>query len=422
MIIIIDKKEYAVGLNWFAIGSSDELSQFQKEMELHHGVEKLSKDRSVQSTVALCPPEYNGQISLAGMLSYAYSNLLFVMATEYKDDNGQQLYYLCAVKNHAVTVDGDMVGTRETIISLYNQNYSDMSAELDPNSIDCFGSGVDETLFPGIHSIEASQLIDQAIRYSSQATIKPLGKKELSKSSVILVAGLFLVGSFAVYQFFLKPPPPPPPPPPTVAAPPPPPPDPYKVFMQSFTQTLSQEPRVTVLPSLMDALSSLPLSFEGWSIDNIEFDGNKPDTLTLRLKRANFANVEDLMKLNDKGYFTGIQLELTGNSAVVNYPFTPGQLEYIETSAFPKLSKKGSPLYYDLVANLQLNNIPYSGSTAEKNDFFAETNLSVSGQGLWSLGRLYDILSPYQTLGLKAVKISIKDGTYTWTIEGIIYG
>lgn len=425
MIILIDKKEYAVGLSWFAISSTDELEQFQREMELTHGVLKMSKDSSVQSTVALCGPEYNGQVSLAGMLSFAYTNLILVMATEYKDDNGQPLFYLCAVKNHAVTVEGDMVGTREEIQSLFSQNYADVTTDVDPNTVNCFGVGVDDVSFPGVNIVESHHVLDPAGRYAAQATIKTLGKKELSKGSIALVAGLTLIMGYFIYDLFLKAPPPPPPPPPVAAAPappPPPPPDPYVVYMQTFTQTLSQEPRVSVLGPLVKSVEAIPLFYDGWAVKTITFDGGSPKSFAVTLDKQNYANVDQILAHHDVNIFSSLHLDLRGEHAVASMDFDPGTVEYIPTEVFPTLDKSGSPKYYQLIGDLQMRNITYTATEIGKNNFFAQTDMVLTGDGLWTMVALQQVLAAYDTFGLKSVVITIQDGKYNWTIEGVIYG
>jgi hypothetical protein len=427
VIILIDQKEYAVGLNWFAVSTIAEVEQFQREMEMNHGVLKMSKEASVQSTVALCGPEYDGQLSLAGMLAYAYENLLYVLATEYKDANGQPLFYLCAIKNHAVTVDGDVMGTRETIQPLFAQNYADITADIDPSSMTCYGTGVDDALFPGVNLVEAHQVLDQALRYASQCTIKQLGKKGLSKASIIMVVLLSLGAGYFIYTFFLAPPPPPPPPPPKAVAPVTAAPviikrDPYEEFMNIFKKTLSQQPRVTAVPSIVAGIKQSPMAYEGWQVATITFAGDKPDILTMHLVRAPFANVEDLMALNDKGYFTHLEVDLPVATAIVDLPFVGADISYIADSIISTLSKTGSPHYYELISALQLNNIPYNAGAPEKNDFFSQITLKISGNGLWSLLALVNVLTPFETLAVKNIAITIQNGDYNWTIEGVIYG
>lgn len=423
MIILIDQKEYAVGLSWFAISSMQELEQFEREMELHHGVLKMTKEGNEQSTVALCGPEYNGQVSLAGMLSFAYSNLIYVMATEYKDEAGQPLFYLCAVKNHAVTVDGDMIATREVIVQMYNQNYADIMADIDPNSVNCFGVGVDDASFQGINLVEVHHVLDPALRYAAQATIKALGKKELSKTSLGLIAVLVLAGGFLVYNFFLKSPPPPPPPPKVVAAPTPPPPpqDPFKVYMGTFVNTLKTEPKISVLASVLKEVEDLPLSYDGWTVKSVSFNGPSPDTLTLNLERTPYANIDQLMQHHDKGLFASIHSDISGQQVIATLSIKPDPLTYMDADIFSSLTK-ASPKYFELIGRLQLNNIKFQSSEADKNNFFSAMKLGFSGEGIWSLVALYNVLLPYDTLGLKSVVITIDNGKYTWKIEGVIYG
>jgi hypothetical protein len=422
VIILIDQKEYAVGLNWFAISTTQELEQFQREMELHYGITKMSKESAVQSTVALCGPEYNGQVSLAGILSYAYQHLIYVKATEYKDEQGQPLYYLCAIKNHAVTVDGDHLDTRDAILSLYAQNYADITGDIDPNNVNCFGTGVEEALFPGIHLMESHQVLDQAQRYASQATIKLLGKRGLSAGSVALVVLLFLASGYFLYDSFLKPPPPPPPAPAQPIAPVVPPRDLHKEFLDKFSLSLAKQMRVTVIPSVVAGVKQLPLAFGGWQIKTITFTGEKPDIFRLNLDRSNFANVEDLMVHNDKGFFTGVQVDISGSHAVADYPFTPEHLDFLPPENFSNLSSNGGAHYYELIGKLQVYNLPYSGKEGASNSYFSETEITFHGVGLWSLMALYEVLLPFETLAVKTIEITIENGTYNWKIEGMIYG
>jgi hypothetical protein len=425
VIILIDQKEYAVGLNWFAVSTTGEVDQFQREMEMNHGVLKMSKDSFVQSTVALCGPEYEGQVSLAGMLAYAYENLLYVLATEYKDANGQPLFYLCAIKNHAVTVDGDVMGTRETIQSLFGQNYSEITADIDPSNMTCYGTGVDDTLFPGVNLVETHQVLDQALRYATQSTIKQLGKKGLSTASALMIVILFLGVGYLIYAFFLTPPPPPPPPPkpaPVVAAPVVPKRDPYQDFLTQFSATLATQPRVAVIPSIVTSVKQVPMAYSGWQVKTLTFAGDHPESFRLNLERAAFANVDDLMALNDKGYFTHMEVDLPGAKAVADIPFVATDLNYIADSVVPTLSKTSAPHYYDLISALQLNNISFSADELPNNTYFATMSIKLTGKGLWSLLAVSKVLMPFETLAVKNIAITIDNGDYNWTIEGVIYG
>jgi hypothetical protein len=306
---------------------------------------------------------------------------------------------------------------------LYSQNLAEITADVDANSVNCFGTGVDDALFPGVNIVETHHVLDQALRYAAQATIKPLGKKELSKGSLALIMGLVIVGGYLIYTFFLKPPPPPPPPPPQVVAPPPPPPpDPHKMFMETFAQTLLKQPRVSILAPVLRTVESLPLAYEGWVIKTISFDGASPETLMLDLERSPYANVEQLMQLHDKGIFKSLHVDLAGQHALAAYPIPAVAATYIDVATISNLTKEGSPKLFDMMGKLQEHNIPVGASELEKNDYFAETKVNFKGEGIWSMVALYNVLLPYDTLALKTVVIKIDNGKYTWTIEGVIYG
>lgn len=425
MIILLDQKEYAVGLSWFAISTTQEVEQFQRELDLHFGVLKMSKDGSEQSTVALCAPEYNGQVSLAGMLSFAYQNLLYVTATDYKDDNGQPLFYLCAIKNHAVTVDGDVIGTREMIVGLYNQNYADLTADIDPADVICYGSGVDDEIFPGVNIVEIHQVLDQATRFMSQATIKPLGKKELSKVSLVAVLVLFVGGCWGIYEYFFNQPPPPPPPPPVAAAPVPVAPkrDPYQDFLQQFAQTIQDQPRANILLPAVAALKAQPMAFAGWNVATADFTGAASTTYNISLARQPFSDVNALMQLGTAGVLTNLNVDFAGETATASLPFDTSDRQLISMDTIQALPQgEASPQYFALLSVMQDKHIEFSTNTDEQNPYFKQTGLTFTGAGLWSMSALFESLAPFETLGIKSINVTIDGSNYNWTIEGVIYG
>lgn len=424
MIIIIDNKEYAVGLNWFAISSPEEVEQFQREMDLNHGILKKATSVDETASVALCGPEYNGQVSLAGMLSFAYTNLIFVMATEYKDDNGQPLYYLCAIKNGAVTVDGDVVDTLDVIETLYNQNYSEITADLEPSEVDLFGSGVDENQFPLIQQVSPDHVLDRALRYASQATIGVLGKAGISKLSIAMLVILFLAGGYFVYDWFFSAPPPPPQP---VARPQPTQPvepqvDPREQFLTQFQSTLEKQPTPDTILTVVDGVKSLPMNFGGWILDDINFNGNNPDVLTLNLLRDTYGSVNQIFDRKDMGLFASVNMSQDGNEATVTYNLTGRQPMYIPIQRIDMLEETGSPVYYSLINTLQMYNIPFSADELTKNNYFSVGKVSFSGSGLWGMVDIHEILARFDTFSISSIQIETNNGQYNWKIEGNIYG
>lgn len=425
MIILLDQKEYAVGLSWFAISTTDEVEQFQRELDLQYGVIKMSKIEGEQSTVALCAPEYNGQVSLAGMLSFAYQNLIYVTATEYKDDNGQPLFYLCAIKNHAVTVDGDVIGTRETIVGLYSQNFTDLTADIDSSEVTCYGTGVDEEMFPGISLVESHQVLDQATRFASQATIKPLGKKELSKLSMVAVLVIVSGICIGIYEYFFNQPPPPPPPvavAPVPVAPPPPKEDPYQVFLQQFASTLQSQPRPTIILSAVAALKTLPLAYEGWTVSSANFTGAS-NTFSIALTRQPPATANDLQQLVHAGRLTSVDVDIAGEGATATLPVDLSNVQQISIESIKALTREDSPQYFALLSLMQSHSaVEFKPGESQRNDYFAQTKMTFTGIGLWSMTSLSEMLSTFQTIGINSIGVKLDNGDYNWIIEGVIYG
>jgi hypothetical protein len=156
-------------------------------------------------------------------------------------------------------------------------------------------------------------------------------------------------------------------------------------------------------------------------VASINFNAASPDAVLLNLNRTPYANIEQLMQHHDQGGFGSVQADINAQHAVVTLPMKPESLAYIDAAVFPSLTK-ASPKYFELVGNLQLHNISFQSSEADKNNFFSAMKLGFSGEGIWSLVALYNVLLPYDTLGLKSVVITIDNGKYTWKIEGVIYG
>jgi len=351
-------------------------------------------------------------------------HLIFVMATEYKSDNGQALYYVCAIKNGSVTVDGDVMAELDVIETLYNQNYSEMTADLESSDIDIYGAGVEEVGFPGINQVTPDHVLDRALRYSSQATIAVLGKAGLSKLSVAMLVILFVAGSYFVYELFLKPTPPP-----VVAAPvqqpvqvAEPQVDPRVQFLANFASRLESEPTAAIIPSLVDTVKQLPMGLGGWKIDTIDFNGNNASTLSMTLSRTSYGSVDQVLGRKELGFFTSVNMDPQGNDATVSYPMHGASAMRIPGQRLEILSDTGSPIYYSLVNTLQMHGLPFSVNNLSSNNYFSEAKITFSGSGLWSLMDLYEVLAPFDTFSISSIQIQTNDGQNDWKIEGNIYG
>ncbi len=426
MIIILDGKEYAVGLNWFAITSADEAQQFQKEMELTHGILKFNKDPALPSTVALAGSEYEGQVSLAGILSYVHSNLIYVAKTGAKNEAGETLYYLCTVKNSAVSVEGDVIADLETIKALYLANLAELTSEIELSEIQRFGTEVSESEFEGVELIDFDVMLDPARRYAGQCIVKVLAKQGLSTPAIAMIVVLFVLGGYLSYSWLFKKPPPPP----VVVAPeyvPRPAPvketrDPYEVFLEQFANRLSSAPEPEVVPDIIAAVKQVPLINGGWSLNSISFKGNNTESLNLSFTRAAYSNVNEIMDLSQMGYFTNVSVDQEGNKAVAKYPLALMDVPYIEMDTIEALQPGSEEVYYNVISTLQSYDLKFSINNSQGNPYFAENNFNMTGSGLWSLQRTAGILAKFNSLGLTTIDINVQNGNYNWTIEGIIYG
>lgn len=427
MIILLDGKEYAVGLNWFAISSKEEVGQFQREMDMHDGILKLSKDPSQPSTVALAPSEYLGQVSLAGILSYAYDNLLFVCQTGYKDDQQRDLYYLCTVKHHSVSVDGDVIADLDTIQSQYLQNLMELRTDIADESIEKLGVNVDDNRFEGIQVVDLHSVLTQALRFESQCVIKTLKKQELSKTSLVLIVILFLIGMYFAYNWFFSEPPPPIEPPPVAYTPPAQPQQPaqtpFQLFLSLQGSQLSSAITATSLPNVVNLIKTVPLQLSGWQVTNIQLQTGKDLSIALTLQAGPLATVDDLQGLVQSKQLQNFSLNPDGQSAVASWNLT-AQASTLSQEVLLPLEKAGDSVvqYYGLLSALQREQLQASWQDQSTPGTPSKKLFTLSGNGLWTLNQLAQDWQTFTTLGITSLQVKPSDGTYQWEIQGIIYG
>lgn len=424
MIILLDGQEYAVGLNWFAISSLDEVEQFQREMETTHGVLKTTKDANEQDTVALAGTEYADEVSLAGILSYAYQNLILVIKTSNKNEAGDNLYYLCAVKNGAVSVEGDVINTFEEIQLLYNQAILEFSSEMDLSEVERFGVDVTADDFEGITPVDLHHVLDPAKKFTAQCTIKVLGKKAVSPLAATMMVILFIGGGYLFYEWFFAAPPPPPAPiaqeevrrVPVARR------DPFEQFLENFASKLAGAPQAAVLEDVIATVNGIQLSYGGWQVADLTYTGGDSESLAMTLIRAPYSNVNEIFQYEEMGYFSQVAVDMAGNTATVAYPFVRENDTFISVDALKALTTDAPKRYYDLLTTFQANAIPYTSREEGFNSFFAEGAFALAGDGVWSLQQAHDLLIDFDTVGIRSVKINLENGNYQWTIEGVIYG
>jgi hypothetical protein len=423
VLILFGGKEYAVGLSWFSISSPDEIDQFKREMDLTHGVVKLSKEEGLPSTVALAPTEYTDQVSLAAALSYAHENLLYVCKTDYKDEAGRQLYYLCCVKRGAVTVDGDTMGDMDTIQSLYGQSLIELRNDLPEESIECFGTDVDDNRFEGAQPIDAAHLVTSIQRFESQCVIKELRKAGLSKTTVLLVAMIFLVVSYGGYRLFLAEKPAPPPPPVAVApkGPPPPPPDPFLQFLHSvqFDNTITP----AGLPFIVKVIETIPMQIKGWEVTGIDISLGETTTFSISFTRDSYATVLGLQAAEKTGLIKDLNIDPSGESASATWPMEIDNMPMLTQAMLMPIKAGVKPTYRDqFVTIVQTRAMDLKFEAPDPVGGFSVQTFSDEGAGLWSLRGIYNVFQQLPTMGITSVSVTPTKGEFQWSIQGVVYG
>ncbi len=420
MIILIGGKQYAVGLNWFSISSTDEIEQFKHEMEMTCGIIKLATAEGMPSAVALASNEYLNQTSLAAALSYAHENLLYVYKTEYKDEAGRLLYYFCCVKRGVVTVDGDTVGDIDTIQSLYAQSLLDLRNDLAEDKIECLGVGADDNRFEALHSVDETQILTSIQRFESQCVVKELHKKGPAKWMLGLVAAGIVAMMYLGYQWFLKPPPPPPPSPVAERAPPPPP-DPFTQFLNSVSFSSTATP--AALPLITDAISNIPMQIKGWTVTGISINLGATTTFSVSFSRTPYATVLDLKAQGDAGVLKNLNIDGSGDSASADWPAEVDNVPLLTEQALTPIKTEEGPVYQlQFQTQLQYQKLDIKLNSPSPVQGFAVQTFSYQGNGLWGLRGFYNVFQTMSTLGITSITITPDSGDFAWTIQGVIYG
>lgn len=420
MIILFGGKEYAVGLTWFSISTPAEIDQFKREMDMTLGVMKLAKDDDQPSCVALAPNEYVNQTSLAAAISYAHENLIYVYKTDYKDDIGRELYYLCCVKHGAVTVEGDTIADLDTIQALYAQSLLDLRTDIADDHIELLGTDVNDDRFEGVQLIDVGHMSVSIQRYEGQCAIKEIKNEGPSKKKMIILVALALATLVMGYQLF-KPAPPPPPvtAPPVVKASPPV--APFDQFLNSLQ--LQNTVTLDALPHIVAGLMHIPIQISGWQVTDITVNLGSTVTYTLKLKRTAFATVGKLRDLEKSGVIKNISIDTQGEEARVSWGSDVKEIRLLSKADLQFLKdEKNASTQTQFLTRMQSSMIKANLETAVLVAGYPSQQFSYKSKGLWAIDGFSEILQGMKAVGITRLHVVPANGQYEWELQGVIYG
>ncbi|MFI4956243.1 MAG: hypothetical protein ACHQAX_03440 [Gammaproteobacteria bacterium] len=421
MIILFGGKEYAVGLTWFSISSPAEIDQFKREMDMTLGVTKMSKVEDEPSSVALAPNEYVNQVSLAAAISYAHENLLYVCKTDYKDEAGRLLYYLCCVKRGKVTVDGDTIADLDTIQSLYAQSLMDLRTDVPEDSIECLGTDVDDDRFEGAQPIDVTQMTTSIQRFESQCVIKELKKEGPSKVKMGVMAALIVATCFMAYLFFKPAPPPPVKVPVTPVAHKPAPIDPFTQLLNSI-----QMNSMITLPGLtmvMHAVKTIPMVLDGWTVTDINVNLGATTTFNVMLTRNPYGTVATLKALEKAGTLKNVSIDPKGDQAKAVWGAELKDVPVMTKEAIEAIKNEKTPEHqWAFMTLIQSKAMAVTLEVPTNVAGFGVQKFSCKNVGLWGIGGFADVFNEMKTMGITSIHIAPAKGAYQWDLQGVIYG
>jgi hypothetical protein len=71
---------------------------------------------------------------------------------------------------------------------------------------------------------------------------------------------------------------------------------------------------------------------------------------------------------------------------------------------------------------MQAHQIKFKTTPVKGAQYFAQNEFKIEGTGLWGLELIGQLLQTLPSLGTQSISMQYKSGTFTWTLEGKIYG
>ncbi len=423
--------QFALGLRWL-IASRDEIDYLKDRENLSYGfVDKLEKkSKSAYKSAVLTSIDYEKSVSMAGVFSEKYENLILV----HKIQNNN--YWLCIIKNHKVWNELDLNGqtagdyicskkNAEKIIELAIETFEESG--IATQEITYATNQVQES-FPELNTISLTEALSGCKKYCAKYRINWLQSYRKKIKRLIIIASILVTAIISITYIYSSQ---------NAAA--------REKSRQLQIQLQKQEKarqKAQYFKNLekkihesdaernirhfLKLINHLNRQASGWEITNINYNSKNTNHLQISLNRTEFG---DILSFRNAYKTTMVSENIASNNNKgskvlnINQTFDLPKLSKAETDVIKKTLSNKEPIErYKFIAKAQKMQLKFQTSNVKKQRYgFMTSSYSVSGDGLWNLKKLEILMKQFPTATVESIKLDIKDNKISWTTKGDIY-
>jgi len=458
------REKYAVGLRW-GVESRRELEEIQFQLEMRYGFALPLKSEDKKNKLrffALAGEDHDKAVSLAGVLSKQFHNLIFVHRI------AETIYWLCVIKNGEVWMGSDVstgtagdfvgdIGTIKGIIDEAKEDFlvsvlqkdseaseliadtkididSDFSetmtqTEVDETKVDwssityCSDSAWDD--FQSFGKLNFVELLLKASKFKKDFTLRYMETSRAIMQRAILIACV-VVAILGVAYYFIH----------VKKA---------QAYLQQLAhqkqiqqreateakehyfkdlkQTLKMQWGYNVIGALMYQLAYLPLQSHGWEIVEAVYTGSSLQQIDLTLKRDSFGTVDSFLQA-----YTQQPGRLSGSndtgSKEMRFPNAYQPKLYPQAFSTKQLTETLPRQLYHLISYMQIagSSLSFAPGRASTSRYGVHyTDFALSGQTLWELKKAQLIFKQFPTLIVDQIFLTVHNYDMAWELKGQIY-
>lgn len=420
---------FALGLRWL-VASRDEIDYLKERENLSYGfVEKVEKKSPYRSAV-LISNEYDKSVSLAGVLSQKYQDLILV----HKIQNNN--YWLCIIKDHKVWNEldlngqtaGDYICSKKNagkIIALAQEAFE--KEGINAKEVTYATTQVQES-FPELDTISLLELLDGCKKYCQKYKIAWLQSYKKKIKRLIIIASLLVLTIIGITYIYSSQN--------AVAR--------EKarqlkiqmekqqkarqkaLYFKNLEAKIYQEHGNRSIDHVLKLINNLGMQSSGWEITKIHYDEKNTSQLQVSLKRTEFG---DILSFRNAYQANTVSETISSNNENgsklldFNQKITIPAISKAETEVIKQTLLNKEPVErYKFISAAQKAKIQFKTSSVKKQPYgFMTSGYSVAGEGLWNLRKLSIIMRQFPTATIDTIDFTINDNKISWTTKGDIY-
>lgn len=426
------KTKFAIGLHW-VVDNMRGVDRIQTTFNLHYGITfKLkSTENKKYQLAALSDESHDRSVCLSGILAKFYPNLILVHRVS------ENLYWLCVIKNSVIWSGVDLANSTagdylddydsvKEVAEFAKQDFKEANL-LEPDILLVTDTAQDG--FPEFTPTNFIKLILKLEKNKRKFLIRYIEPRRAVIKKVVMIAVLLVIlisGSSYVYHKKLV----------------------HRLlhnqqiqaererqqkilaeqnFFAQLQNTLAQQQGAVVINRVMSIFRTLPLQSKGWALQTASYDAKKANTLKVDLTRSSYGTLNTFLYAYTPDGKDG-EVGDDNNAGSKILTFDIGDLQQVnDASEISRQILTGNVTnnLYRLISYMQTHgqDFQFSAGRAEVTSYDVHRSpVEISGQGLWRLKGMQQILTPYDTFVIDSIDFTVSGYDMNWTLKGEIYG